>query len=296
MIEEYVIKDNDTVQSISKLFYNDASQWRNIVFFNNLDYPFITNNQNFIKEVFASGTVTFSIKSLAIGDIIIPKDTRVGVSGTDKYYRTQSTKIILVGSTFVSTNAVCEFAGYWGNTSANSIDFIDLNILNILVTNENSFVNGARFNVKKTGEILLIPINENEIVYLIADNYLETLGKEDLFFDRDFDIDNYGDLSSLIGLQNIAQRISHRLEIEKGELVYHPDYGTNLYQILGRKEPFIKKRTEIEIKDTILQDEAVSDAIIKNIYKERDKIIIECSLKLINQDRLESFRFSIEGG
>ncbi len=379
IIEEYIIKDNDTAQSIARFFYNNPSRWRDIIFFNNLDYPFITKNLDFEKNVPASGQVRFYLKEIKSNNVVIPKGTVVRVDGTEKRYVTQSSKTIVVGSYHVDANVICEFPGYWGNTGMGSIDIINPPISNgidevtfdnntnivlcpghglsdddvimfisegnlpteinknkiyyiinsttdnfqisleedgdieeftddgtgthhyvygdVFVKNNSSFTNGAVYNVKTTGELLLIPLEiDSEFEIVIMENYLETMGKEDLYFRLDFDIDNYGDLASLTGLQNIAQRISHRLEVEKGELIYHPDYGTNLYQILGRNEPFIRKRAEIEVRNVILQDEAVSEVILKSFKVNSGIIEIECALKLINQDKLESFRFYVERG
>ncbi len=295
MVKEYIIKNNDTVQSIAKKFFNDPSRWRDIIFYNNLTYPFITDDLDFEKETFATGSVRFYLNAVKGVDVVIPKNTVVKVEGTEKRYKTQSTRTIPAGSFFIEAEIKCEFIGYWGNAGSGTINKIDPEIADLFVINDQSLLNGISKNVKKTGEILLIPIDvEENYSKKIFDNYLENLGKEDIFLRNDIAIDDYGDLLSLTGLQNIAQRINFRLEIEKGELIYHPEYGTNFFQILGRNEPFVKKRMEIEVREVILSDEAVSDVFIESLEIKKDNVEINCNIKLINQDELENFRFLIE--
>lgn len=344
MIKEYTIKDLDTVQLIAYLFYGDASEWPKIVRFNNLDYPYITNDQNFKTKIKASGMVTFyrvdnpiityqtyndedlvdDTRELddsytiddaeefskffmgylfglndypAYDEITIPQGTLVNVSGTGKQYKTVTEAKILSGSDSVDVLVECVFPGMWGNVGAGAINEIDPStpVTNVKVTNATAFTNGAIYNVKKTGEKILIPVDIEDTRAVTRENYLDILGGEDLMlFDTgDLDGDVYGDLASVSGIMNIAYRIKHRLETERGELVYHPEYGSNLAKLIARNEPFIDKMIQLEIMETIMQDFAVEKVEILKMVKSSDKLYVKCNIQLVNQEIAQTIGFNL---
>ncbi|MBI1207462.1 MAG: hypothetical protein GC191_09275 [Azospirillum sp.] len=44
-----------------------------------------------------------------------------------------------------------------------------------------------------------------------------------------------GDLATLAGIPNLDAALQHRIETRPGELIYHPDYGCRVHELLGGK-------------------------------------------------------------
>lgn len=55
----YIVKSGDSPTRIALVSYGDASRWKEIVLYNNLEYPYIVDDIDFEKEVIATGTVRF---------------------------------------------------------------------------------------------------------------------------------------------------------------------------------------------------------------------------------------------
>jgi len=294
MVKTYTIRDNDTIQGIAVKFFNDPTKWKDIVTFNNLDYPFITSDQNFVKETKASGIVRFYVKNTLLYDVVIPKNTIVAVNNTEKRYVTKRTVILTAGSFQIEVEAECEFFGYWGNVGQKFIDTIVSDIdENLLVTNDENFTNGSIINVKKTGETILVPITSESVSMINYDyDLLGILGKEDLLLvNRDIIEDKYGDIASVKGIGAILQRLKHRLETEKGDLPLHRDFGSNFFNLISRNEPFVEGLIKIEVEDCAMRDPAVEKIEITELKREDDVVNVIGYLKLTGQ---ESEKFSLE--
>lgn len=96
----------------------------------------------------ASGMVTFSITEPATTDIIIPEETLLVCEENDLDYVTNAECIIGVGDTSVTIGATCLTVGEDGNCSAETINVINDDYLNIpllSVTNESEFTNGTDY-------------------------------------------------------------------------------------------------------------------------------------------------------
>lgn len=64
-----------------------------------------------------------------------------------------------------------------------------------------------------------------------------------------------GDWRTLAGLVNLRQALRHRLLTRKGELAYHPEYGSNLEAHLGQPLDELRlARIRLEVVQTLLQD------------------------------------------
>jgi phage baseplate assembly protein W len=302
VIKHYQIHDYDTMQQIAQLFYNNPARWMEIASYNSLDYPYLTTDQNYQRDFPATGVVTFTADSVVQDDRTIPKDTLVWVAAANKdiTYFVKFDTILPAGSASVDVEIQCSYPGSNGNNRAFAIDSTDLS--GFSVTNKDPFTNGLSLNVKKTGEYIMIPIDvvPDEIVYTAKDaNYLDLLGGEDFVLNDfyDFVTDAYGDLGSVKGLGNIAQAIKHRLETERGDLPYHPEYGSRLYQLIGRREPFIHKMVGLEIMETTLQDERVENVEINSVTVNQGIIYVDMNVQLIGQTAPQTLRMALfEGG
>lgn len=80
----------------------------------------------------------------------------------------------------------------------------------------------------------------------------------------DFSLDDAGDLeanvrtedwATMAGIKNLLQALTHRLLTRKGELAYHPSYGSHLERHIG--QPLDEARAGLirqEVRETLLDD------------------------------------------
>jgi phage baseplate assembly protein W len=297
MIRQYQIKDYDTMQTIARSVYGDPARWTEIVAYNQLDYPFITADQAFEREIKASGLATFSVSSPAGSAINIPAGTTVSAKGSDRKYQVVFGGAINAGALSVDLRVDCIFAGGWGNAGAETIDTMDTVISGVSVINVEAFTNGRIINVKKTGEYLLIPIDETtQATYLDADSFIKDIGGEDIAMDDrdDFMVDAQGDTASYAGLANIKQSLTDRWLTDKGDLPYHPEYGSNLSRLIGRVEPFIDKMIALELETTALQDPRIESLTVLGFTKSSGALQVEVDVQIIGQEKAQRLSLSLE--
>ena len=82
--------------------------------------------------------------------------------------------------------------------------------------------------------------------------------KIDLRHDGDFRSTETGDLATITGIDNINQRLFHRLITVKGTLVHRPEYGVGVKQWQNQIANIDnKKNLALRIKEQYLMDEGV---------------------------------------
>jgi len=119
----YVVQTGDTAQRIALLFYGDASRWKEIVVYNDLEYPYFTDDLEFEHEVHATGTVRFYRLAGVTGNITIPVDTRVYVppyQGTKAiYFDVTATTVLPLAQTYIDVPVEAILSGTIGNIAPN---------------------------------------------------------------------------------------------------------------------------------------------------------------------------------
>lgn len=132
-------------------------------------------------------------------------------------------------------------------------------------------------NVKKPGDTLFIPgdLGSQDTVELpiLDDPYgtdlLLTTDKNNLSFGiaGEFESSIYGDLKTISGLDTLKQDLIHRLVTEKGTLVHHPEYGSDILLIIGNKNDSTwREKASIEVNKTFRSDHRVSDVINTEVH------------------------------
>ena len=69
------------------------------------------------------------------------------------------------------------------------------------------------------------------------EDYYEITFKKDVELDESGDLalnDARGDFRTVSGIENLVLALTHRLAIFRGELAYHPDYGSKVHNIPGQ--------------------------------------------------------------
>lgn len=100
----------------------------------------------------------------------------------------------------------------------------------------------------------------------------------DLYLDDDYAINAYGDLLLVSGMDELIQDLQRRLNTRKGESLIHPDYGSNLEMIIAHYGIDSLKRIELEILETLYQDDRVKEAKVVSIVKLGKALQINCKI------------------
>lgn len=181
----YTVKVGDTVQNIAQQTLGDLSRWQEIVQYNNLKYPYIT-------DLTTEHTVT-------LGDtLIIPEE----------------------------------------------------------VTSEDL----ANVALRKQDKDVIASYALGRDLDLIG-NYRSRSYKERDDTDELFSLSNKDrDLATNYGHQNLIQAIIMRLSTKSGTMPLHPEYGTNLHNLLGQRLTYdLLDKISVEIRRTINEEPRVSD-------------------------------------
>jgi phage baseplate assembly protein W len=106
---------------------------------------------------------------------------------------------------------------------------------------------------------------------------------------KDYEIQN-ADPSKFEGYFNVLKSLTNRLITPKGDNHFHPEYGSNLMQMLSQpNSPTLAKKLEKEVRDTCMEDgrvQSVESVVVKQSGRSVD---ISAKIKLIGQS--DSFEF-----
>lgn len=299
MIITYIVKDNDTIESIAEYFYHDRNRWIDIVTYNQLDYPYISlNPQDY--QTYASGNVIFSLPYTLNTPVTIPQGTIVIAPGINtqltRYYQTTQPVTIYPGQLSATVNVQCTVAGDIGNIGANRITQIQgPNPYNLTVTNPQPFTNGKQLNVATVGTVIYIPLDGEVANTSSTTDYYAELCKADIYLDEtgEFLIAPDGDLLTVSGLDNLALDLKLRLETPKGEYIPNPNFGSNLLDIATSGEPYAQKLLQLEVEEVLKQDPRIKDVtnvLINTEYPHSDILV---NIVLINES--EERQITIRG-
>lgn len=142
--------------------------------------------------------------------------------------------------------------------------------------------------VARLGDTILIPleIEGSDVIDNISENdsygidLLLTTNKTDLSMIQIGEFkENQGDLKTTQGRDTLIQDLTHRLMTEKGSLLLHPDYGSDLLKIIGEKT-YIgwEQKVIIEIMKTMMSDPRVENVQDVTFEKFDTGIHVKCIL------------------
>lgn len=97
------------------------------------------------------------------------------------------------------------------------------------ITDEPDF---ASDKVLLSGGTLLVPAAKTTVS--VSTNPDEVFGADCLLADGLLGADENGDFAVVAGRANLKQQIVHRIETNKGELLFHPEYGCSIRRLLGK--------------------------------------------------------------
>lgn len=88
-----------------------------------------------------------------------------------------------------------------------------------------------------------------------------------------------GDMGTVTGLDNLMQALHHRLDTERGEVLYHGDYGSSAREVIGHGN-FLENAVVASgfVRRSLLSDPRVVDVRNTKALVERDTLHITCTV------------------
>lgn len=175
----------------------------------------------------------------------------------------------LSGYTYVATNwgeGIKQFALRVLGSADSWVDIVTLNNLRYPYLSEAGGANVARY-----GDMLMVPASQPQT---------EVNDNPDFVFGIDIRLDNgrfavsNGGLQTVAGVRNFTQAIRHRVQTDTKELLYHPDYGCRVREVIGipnsysagmMAAAFVKGAIRSDVRTEAVQSctaEMAGDAII----------------------------------
>ena len=278
-ILRHIVRQGDTLERLAQEFMGDAGSWLQLAILNGLNYPYLTDDETFVTNVFATGTVVFSRVASSIGDVVIPLGSKVSVPATtrspQKDYLTTAQATIPNGTTTITAPVQAVVAGEIGNTPSLTVTLLGFSVTNLAAVDNTAPISGGEIlTVLKPGDTLLIPANSDglsgttgvDTEALQGEAFFDALLGSDVALDASGDIfaDARGGLATVPGIANFQAAMAHRLNTDLGWYGYLPNYGSNVEKSVGQRGDSVwLQRTRIEAERTLRGDPRVQD--IQNI-------------------------------
>lgn len=164
-------------------------------------------------------------------------------------------------------------------------------------------------NVAKVGDLILIPtfntnalykdVKNEEIENLAYGSDLKIYTKNELRENRIKGHTRQGlkDIELAKGLENLAQQLSSRLSVNKGALLMHPDYGSDLYKYVGTKDTQeTRNKIAFEVESCLRSDFRVKEVLDISLKEEGEGLIVNARIVPIEPGQPFDFIYLIEEG
>lgn len=271
----YTVRQGDQLERIALLYMGDAANWLQIAILNSLDYPYISDDLTFAREIQATGTVTFTRTVSTTGAVVIPGGSRVYVPASAnapaRYYTTDAVATILNGTDTIDATVTAVLPGEMPNAPALTITGLDFTVTNLgSVRNAASVTGGVILNVKLPGDKILVYTNRSGATdtvgvntrLLQGDSFYAALLGTDIGLDKNGDLqaDSRGGLALVAGMANLRDALRHRLQIPLAWYTYYPGYGTGIERAIGQRGDEVWLQwAAIEAERTVRTDPRVAD-------------------------------------
>jgi len=289
-----ILKFEDTLERISYDAFGDASQWKLIALYNDLEYPFIVDT-DFDKEIEATGYVRFYRNPAVLTPITIPVNSSVWVPiyrGTLQIdFVTTATKVLPIANTYIDVPVQAVKPGEIGNVAPSQITGFTAITGILKVSNVDGVTGGKIWRVMKPGDVILIPKTSTTSTSIISGatkDYDAMFGIDiALTKDGEFDVANetLNDLKRVYGVKNLVQALKDRILTQKRYYIYHPEYGCDLPYYMGRKNiTHWQDLVKVDIKGGVLLDPRISEIKQFKMEIDGDTISMDFDAIPINQN------------
>lgn len=295
----YIVKSDDTLQSIAEKVLGDTSRWFDIAIINNLRFPFISSNEDEIQG-------TYNYTSVLTQPAFAGQNT-IAVNSFNQSISTGSVLFFSLNNP-LSNGQLSTVSDVVTVTSVSSLYNASYLTIQLDSSLNNNYVAGTSFNVLNSysnnssrvvspGSIILIPQPNSAVSVVKSDalniNEVDLILGTDLAFDDSGDLTiSNGDLAVVSGFPNLQQALQNRLETEKGELVYHPDYGNGLLAYLGTINGFpLVVFANKEITRTLLADPRVYSVSSISTQANGDVLSVTANINVNISNSTQQFNF-----
>lgn len=310
MAIEHILTESDSLHSLAEQYLGDPNRWGEIVEYNGLSSPYIVQTAEEKNNNFGSGYVLVQ-RATATRAITIPKGWKIHtqpslIGGMVKTYVVTEQTTLPAGQSFGYIHVTCTVPGSFGNIPHNTVmeagkEFEEAGIRFVTMTNDSAFTGGRDTHVLTIGDSLFIPTSETQFLPPKSLREMgELIGDEDLGLFPEFGYqrataeDNFGDIASVSGLENIIQAVNDRLMTEKGDLPLHPTYGTNLPSLIGTAmKPYTKKMVELEIYEALSYEDRIENVRITSLDIVQTTINVELRFNPAGMSKETTTRLSL---
>ncbi len=271
-MRSYMVQEGDTPQSIMQRFTNDADRWLELVILNDLDHPYITDDDTFVRKHFAVGTATFTHPTAIPTAYTVPIGTVIEtLTGSPVQFVTTEEGVIPASELSATVAIEALEAGEGGNVApqaarvvrgdgsyvnysytltasvqdvacnpgSNTIHFTHTSRPRVAIATQTC--GGRILNVKFPGETLYVPVAQGvaggtpAIIQRPSADPRVALFGSDYWMGEDGTLarDATGDVRMARGLENLAIALRNRIMTRKGDLTLHPAYGSEIHDLIG---------------------------------------------------------------
>jgi len=261
----YVVGQGDTVEILAQKLLGDVIQESTLITLNQLRYPFISDNpiDQYARpkgNVFLIGSVT-NPTSVTISNpnsvLVNPNDTVFLLEGSAN----GAGVVKSISGNTITFNAVVNGA------------FDQAAIVTVFANQQN-----VTTQVLKTGDTLLYPHNPT-IAAAQPSSYSLLLGTDLQLDDDGFLLKSNGDIATVSALANLVQAVQMRLQTPLGALMLHPQYGNELFDVMGEAgNSYFKGLAKHYIEECVLQDTRITSVVASNLAFSKDAMTVDLAI------------------
>jgi len=282
------VPQNTDIQTFALRYLGDASLWVQLASFNNMMYPYFSDDP--IQKLGRPEASGFTLSA----DLAPAATTLTLNSTTFPFYNDQ--RILLQNSGNFQVVTITGVAGL-------TITFAELLLYNFPAADTAVSVFAPVYDtgvVYGTGDKILIPST-----LITNTGVLDTPLTDVDRFGTDIRVGNMGqlllqngDIELVSGDDNLVQALQDRFKVPAGELTEDSSYGNNLRRYLGHEnKPYYASLAAVDAVQTCLQDPRVVSAVNPTATITGDQLAIDVGIQTSTQRLLlpVTFNLSIQG-
>ncbi|UOF90757.1 DUF2634 domain-containing protein [Fodinisporobacter ferrooxydans] len=255
----YIVGQGDTIEILAQQLLGDSTQDQTLIQINNLRYPYISDNP---ADQYArpKGNVYLTQPYTNPSQINISNPNGIVIKPNDTVFLSEGASYA-AGIVQSITGGTITFQQPIQGT------FDQAAIVTVYVDQSN-----ITTQVLRTGDTLLYPANQFQNNGQ-TQTYSTIFGTDWSLDDNGFLMRSNGDIATVSGVDNLKQALKLRLQTELGALMLHPDYGSELFSILGEAgQTYFIGLAKHYITECAKQDIRVRDAQLSNVTFQNDSL------------------------
>jgi LysM repeat protein/phage baseplate assembly protein W len=254
----YVVAQGDTLGVLARQLLGDIMQVDALIQINKLRYPYISDNAA-DQLSRPKGNIYLTQQHINASSLIINNSNSVVILPGDTIF-------LLQGISFSSAVVQSSTATTITLQTPLSGTFDQAAIVTVYVNQQN-----VTSQVLKTGNVLLYPVSP--ATNLVNSSYSMLLGTDWQLDQNGYLLKSNGKIATVTGLNNLSQALMMRLRTPKGSLKLHPEYGNDIFNILGEAgNPYFRGLAKHYMEQCAAQDIRVRKATVTDFSISGDSI------------------------